>query len=47
MNANVDFCGVVFLLRQLVEKGYCTLKEANGIAARIAQQTGAEAVLSL
>lgn len=47
MNANVDYCGVIILLRQLVEAGHCTIKEANRIAARIAGQTGADVILSL
>lgn len=47
MNANVDYCGVVNLLRSLVATGYCTIKEANRIAVRIAGQTGADVILSL
>ena len=47
MSTNVDFCGVVFLLKALVEAGYCTMKEANRIAARIGEQTGAGIILSL
>ena len=31
MNANVNFCGVIILLRKLVELGHCTKKEANRI----------------
>lgn len=47
MNANVDYCGVIILLRQLVEAGLCTITEANRIAVRIASQTGANVILSL
>ena len=47
MSTNVDFCGVIFLLKQLVEAGYCTMKEANRIASRIGEQTGADMILSL
>lgn len=47
MSTNVDYCGVVFLLRQLVEAGHCTIMEANRIADRIAQQTGAAIMISL
>ena len=47
MNANVNFCGVIILLRKLVELGHCTKKEANRIAARIAKQTGADIILSI
>ena len=47
MSTNVDYYGVVFLLRQLVEAGYCTIMEADRIADRIAQQTGAAIMISL
>ena len=47
MNANVNYCGVIILLRQLVVAGHCTKKEANSIAARIAKKTGADLILSI
>ena len=47
MNANINYCGVILLLRKLVESGHCTKKEANRIAARIAKQTGADIILSI
>ena len=47
MNVNVNYCGVILLLRKLVESGHCTKKEANRIAARIAKQTGAAIILSI
>ncbi len=47
MNANVNYCGVVILLRKLVASGYCTKKEAGRIAARIAKQTGADKTYSI
>ena len=47
MNANVNFCGVIILLRKLVELGHYKKKEANRIAARIAKQTGADIILSI
>ena len=47
MNANVNYCGVIILLRQLVTAGHCTKKEANRIAARIAKKTGADMILSI
>ena len=47
MNANVNFCGVIVLLRKLVASGHCTKKEANRIAARIAKQAGADIILSI
>ena len=47
MNANINYCGVIILLRKLVASGHCTKKEANRIAARIAKQTGADIILSI
>ena len=47
MNANINYCGVIILLRKLVESGHCTKKEAGRIAARIAKQTGADIILSI
>ena len=47
MNANIDYCGVIQLLRQLVEREHCTKAEATRIAARIAVKTGAEIILSI
>ena len=47
MNANVNYCGVIILLRKLVASGHCTKKEANRIAARIAKQIGVDIILSV
>ena len=47
MNANINYCGVIILLRKMVASGHCTKKEANRIAARIAKQTGADIILSI
>lgn len=41
-NANIDYCGMVILLRHLVQHGICTRKEAGKIASRIASQNGVE-----
>lgn len=46
-NVDVDYCGIVQLLRQLVADGICTRREAKKIAARIAVQTGANIFLPL
>lgn len=46
-NADVDYCGIVQLLRQLTEAGICTKGEAKKIAARIAVKTGARIFLPL
>ena len=40
MSVNANYCGAILLLRQLVETGHCTEKEATRIAALIARQTG-------
>lgn len=42
-NANVDYCGVCNLLRLLVGHGF-TEAELKKIAARIAQETGADII---
>ena len=47
MNPNVDFCGVIQLLRQLVERGHCTVDEATKIAARIAVHNKVDIIISL
>jgi protein involved in polysaccharide export with SLBB domain len=39
--------GSIQTLKQLVEAGYCTIKEANRIATRIGQQTEVGIILSL
>lgn len=46
-NANVDYCGIIILLRQLVQCGKCTEKEARRIAARIAVQYAVDIIISL
>lgn len=47
MNANLDYYGILILLRQLVDKGGCTYLEAKRIAARIAIDLGVDANFSL
>lgn len=42
MSKIANYCGTILLLRQLVEGGYCTQKEAARIAALIARQTGVD-----
>ena len=46
-DANIDYCGVVCLLRQMVLNQLCTKSEAEKIAARIAVRYGADIILSL
>lgn len=47
MSKNVNYCGTILLLRQLVEGGYCTKKEAARIASKIARQMGADIKLPI
>ena len=44
--ANIYLCGIAQLLRALVEQNQTTEKEARRIMARIADQTGADIVIS-
>lgn len=44
-SVNVDYCGIVILLRQLVQAGKCTEKEARKIANRISSQYGIDIIL--
>lgn len=44
---NLDYCGVVILLRQLIQSGVCIEVEAAKIAARIAVETGADIIFPL
>ena len=44
-NSNINYCGVMQLLRRLVEQGICTEAESKAVAARIAAETGADIIL--
>lgn len=44
---NLDYCGVIILLRQLVRIGKCSDSEATKIATRIAAETGADIIFPL
>lgn len=46
-NVDIDYCGIVNLLRQLVTEQLCTEKEAKKIAARIAAQLRPTIILPL
>lgn len=46
MNANIDYIGMLNMLRQLADKGVITTAEAKRIAAYLAQKTGANIVAS-
>lgn len=43
MNPNIDYCGVLTLLRQLVAAGACTKPEAKQIARKVAIDIGVDA----
>ncbi len=44
-NVNVDYCGIVNLLRHLVKNSLITEKEAKKIAARIAVENQVDIIL--
>ena len=44
---NIDYCGVLNLIRTLLHAGKCTEAEAKRIAARLAVQYGADIIISL
>jgi len=43
---NIDLCGIAQLLRTLVDQKKTTEKEARKILSRIADQTGANIIIS-
>ena len=45
MNPNINYIGILNLLRQLVEKGIITEAESKKIARHIAIKTGANIVI--
>ena len=45
--ANIDYCGIVSLIRGLLQRKLCTAEEAKKIAARIAVQLGADIILNI
>lgn len=44
-NVNIDYCGIVIMLRHLVKTGLVTEKEARKIAARIATENHVDIIL--
>lgn len=46
-NANIDYYGVILILRHLISREICTKGEAEKIAARMAAQYGADLIISL
>jgi len=47
MNRDINFYGIMILLRRLRESGSFTEKELQKIAARIAADNGVEVMISL
>lgn len=47
MNPDINFFGIITLLRVLRERGIFTEAELRKVAARIAADTGVEVVISL
>lgn len=45
-NANIDFCGIVNLLRYLVSCGHCTEEDAQKVSERVAKKLGADIILN-
>ena len=45
--ANIDYCGIIMILRQLIRNELCTIEEAKKIAARISVQIGADIIISV
>lgn len=44
-NVNIDYCGIITLLKKLVQIGKCTEKEAKKIAGYLSVQDGVEIIL--
>ena len=43
----IDYCGIIILLCQLVQAGKCSHAEAKNIAQRIAAQSGTALIFPL
>lgn len=46
-SANLDFCGIINLIKALIEANACTEEEAKKVARRIASKLGADIILSI
>ena len=46
-NVDIDYCGIINLLRQLVAEEICTEREAKKLATRIAAQLQPSIILPL
>lgn len=47
MNRDIDFYGIILLLRKLRDNGLFTEKELRKVASRIAAENGVELIISL
>ena len=47
MNKDIDFYGIILLLRKLRENGLFAEKELRMVASRIAAENGVELIISL
>ena len=47
MNTQINYCGVIVLLRKLLACNELTRQEAEKIARRVAAETGADLIISL
>ena len=47
MNKNIDYVGMVNLLRRVQNAGLANRKEARRVAARLRAETGADVIYSL
>ena len=47
MDQNINYYGIILLLRQLRESGIFSEKELRRVAARIAADSGADIMISL
>lgn len=46
-NVDIDYCGIVNLLRELIRSGVCSQREAKRIADRIAKQLSVSIIIPL
>lgn len=44
---DLDYCGIVLLLRKLIDEGGCTHREAQKVADRIAAKFGVSVIFPL
>ncbi len=47
MDQNINFYGIILMLRKLRDNGFFTEKELKKVAARIAAENGTKLIISL